>query len=377
MIPSLPTEILHHIIKLSLPVVSFGTYRERYNLLLAYSLVNSTWRALAKKELYEELFVKNSKEAAAALSVEGARETVKRVHLGPYETRGFDVRLEDARLGAWKLPESVTEVRVASLRLELEDLPRLAQLGTLHLHWCDFGLDDDDNPVSPASPPSFALPAPLYSLSTLSLVDPFLCTDSFPAWAHWLNPTTFPSLSRLSLAFTGSSERVGEDDDFRKALSLLAPQLAAFSLAQGGSELGIEPGFPWSKFTTLSRLALFPSYWPATDLLRAALQGIPSSLSALRVGACSDSDSHYQAETTWGRRVLETLSKTFAEGSPSLQALQVLSIEHVRHESNRAVVKSVKNVRQVMEARAGSFEYCLGWEGQDELLDWERFFEPW
>jgi hypothetical protein len=34
MIPPLPTEIIHHIIKLSLPVVSFGTYRQRYALLL-------------------------------------------------------------------------------------------------------------------------------------------------------------------------------------------------------------------------------------------------------------------------------------------------------------------------------------------------------
>ncbi|ORY73818.1 hypothetical protein BCR35DRAFT_144962 [Leucosporidium creatinivorum] len=56
MIPPLPTEILHHIIKLSLPVVSFRTYRERYDLLLAYSLVDSTWRVLSQQELQQHLY---------------------------------------------------------------------------------------------------------------------------------------------------------------------------------------------------------------------------------------------------------------------------------------------------------------------------------
>ncbi|ORY76897.1 hypothetical protein BCR35DRAFT_118357 [Leucosporidium creatinivorum] len=127
MIPPLPTEIVHHIIKLSLPVLSFKSYGERYVLLLAYSLVNSTWRALAKKELYEELFVKDTDAAAAALSAEGALEAVKRVHLGPYQTWGDDVMLAEAMVAEVKLPKTVTRLRMASLTVKPDDLPHLSR----------------------------------------------------------------------------------------------------------------------------------------------------------------------------------------------------------------------------------------------------------
>lgn len=56
-VPQLPTELIRRIIKLSLPVVSYGTYKLRHKLLKAFSLVNSTWNALAREELYKEVFV--------------------------------------------------------------------------------------------------------------------------------------------------------------------------------------------------------------------------------------------------------------------------------------------------------------------------------
>jgi hypothetical protein len=88
---------------------------------------NSTWRALARKELYEELFVRDSGKAAAALSVEGAREAVKRMHLGPYEECDTEAKLAAARLAEWRLSETATELKMAGLSLEEEDVHALAR----------------------------------------------------------------------------------------------------------------------------------------------------------------------------------------------------------------------------------------------------------
>ncbi|ORY76934.1 hypothetical protein BCR35DRAFT_353300 [Leucosporidium creatinivorum] len=373
--PPLPTEILHPIIKFSLPIVSFRTYRARYRLLLVYSLVNSTWRALAKKELYEELFVKDLKEAAAALSAEGACEAVKRIHYGlPYPWPDSD-EMEDLDLGKVELPRSARELRISGFRVNGEVLPSLAQLETLHLRWCDLGRDDVL--ALCASPPYFVPPPPLHSLSTLSLGDPYLFPTAFPSWTAWFSPATLPSLSRLSIALGERSETVGQDEDFRQALSLLAPQLTSFSLAQGEGKFGTEADFPWTKFTTLSRLALFPNYWEATDLLQAVLQGVPGSVSALRIGDCRDFEIRYRMGRFWQQDVLEALATAFVEGSPSLQNLQVLSIDLLDDDKSDGVDVELEKLHQVMAARGGSLEYRLGWEGEDELLDWERFVEPW
>ncbi|ORY76929.1 hypothetical protein BCR35DRAFT_305692 [Leucosporidium creatinivorum] len=313
MIPPLPTEILHHIIKLSLPVVSFKSFRERYDLLLVYSLVNSTWRALGRKELYEELLVKDSREAAAVLSVEGAREAVKRVHLGCDESLASD-ELPDVDLGTVELPRSVKELRISGLCVNAEDLPSLGHLEVIHLRW--FGLG-----YAMSSLPALPIPAslPLFSsLSTLSLLDPYLFLQSFPTWTRWFNPTHFPLLRQLSLGFTYSLQELGEDDDFHEAPSFLAPQLTTLSVTQGFSELGNDSDFPWTKFIALCELALFPNYWQPTGLLRAALQSVPGSLSMLRVGDCRDVDKRYQMENAWQEDVLGALATAFAEGSPSL-----------------------------------------------------------
>ncbi|ORY92602.1 hypothetical protein BCR35DRAFT_348970 [Leucosporidium creatinivorum] len=50
-LPSLPTEILQKIIQLSLPRLSFKTFRERYSILLVLCRVNKLWAAIAQKEL--------------------------------------------------------------------------------------------------------------------------------------------------------------------------------------------------------------------------------------------------------------------------------------------------------------------------------------
>lgn len=61
MIPSLPTELIENIIRLSLPPIRFSSYRERYNVLVAYSLVSSVWRSLAQEELGKHLVIGSTK----------------------------------------------------------------------------------------------------------------------------------------------------------------------------------------------------------------------------------------------------------------------------------------------------------------------------
>lgn len=78
---SLPTELVRHIIQLALPIVSYKTYRERYKLLLACSLVNRTWNALAQKELRKEIFVYMGEDVTVALGGR-AGEPGMRIYLG-------------------------------------------------------------------------------------------------------------------------------------------------------------------------------------------------------------------------------------------------------------------------------------------------------
>ena len=56
--PSLPTEIIHRIIQLALPRVSFETFGERYSMLLSFMLVDQRWKALAQRELLRHVLLK-------------------------------------------------------------------------------------------------------------------------------------------------------------------------------------------------------------------------------------------------------------------------------------------------------------------------------
>jgi hypothetical protein len=124
MIPPLPTKILHHIIKLSLPVVSFGSYRQRYDLLLVFSLVNSTWRALARKELYEKLFVRTPRQAAVALLAE---PNVTKYFVGRREMFGVRPWAHCGRLARFELPKTTLELRTCCVRVDPEDMSRLSR----------------------------------------------------------------------------------------------------------------------------------------------------------------------------------------------------------------------------------------------------------
>lgn len=244
----------------------------------------------------------------------------------------------------------------------------------LHLHWFDFGYSEDFDPTALALPSS---PAPLFaSLLTLSLIDPGLFQHSFPPWNSWFTPTTFPVLRHFSVGFTDSIED-DHKDDFRRALAQLAPQLTALAVTQGGTELGDDVEFPWDKFTALETLVLYPNTREPTTLLRAALQSIPNSLSILRIGDSRDAENDLVFSYSWEQGVLGAILEVFAEATPSVEQLKQLSIQRAEAYTDEAGGQSVERLIQVMEARGGLFTGRLGWEGGHELLDWERFIEPW
>lgn len=63
-LPTLPPEIIQHIIQLALPPLSITTYRERYDILLRFSLVDSTWHSFAETELYQHILLLDDEQAS-------------------------------------------------------------------------------------------------------------------------------------------------------------------------------------------------------------------------------------------------------------------------------------------------------------------------
>lgn len=51
-VPPLPPELTAHIVDLSLPPLSFDTFRDRADILLRFSLVCQLWRELAQQRLF-------------------------------------------------------------------------------------------------------------------------------------------------------------------------------------------------------------------------------------------------------------------------------------------------------------------------------------
>ena len=109
-IPSLPVEIIEQVIKSSLPPLIFSTFKKRYSLLKRYSLVVSTWRELAQRELWREVLVteENSSQVQRAIG-QVCHEKVRGVWIGwIHETPGrvlLDLRkagIHPRRIAAWR-----------------------------------------------------------------------------------------------------------------------------------------------------------------------------------------------------------------------------------------------------------------------------------
>ncbi|ORY88189.1 hypothetical protein BCR35DRAFT_21764 [Leucosporidium creatinivorum] len=64
--PPLPVEIVEHIIKQSLPLLRFNTFDKRYRVLRKFSLVDSTWKELAQRELGRHVLVRDGQSPSLA-----------------------------------------------------------------------------------------------------------------------------------------------------------------------------------------------------------------------------------------------------------------------------------------------------------------------
>jgi hypothetical protein len=94
----LPTELLHHIIRLVPPRLSFETYKERCSSLRARcSLVDKRWCSVAQQKLRKHVYIEHQSDMDAVLSAldysagvgatsgGGLRERVRSLRLGDHE----------------------------------------------------------------------------------------------------------------------------------------------------------------------------------------------------------------------------------------------------------------------------------------------------
>ncbi|ORY73819.1 hypothetical protein BCR35DRAFT_144969 [Leucosporidium creatinivorum] len=280
MVRALPTEIVHHIIILSLPEeTTYATYKDRYRSLLAYSLVDSKWRTLAQKELYSVLYVTESKYLksgllAKAQSLGGGR----RLHLGVPESQWRRRDYSDAEAELPSL-DGVKEVILTDLRLSEEDLMKLTG------EFCDLGarlrrVDPSSLQTSKRSISTTASSAPMTTRTTvpgtLRLVSPSLPPHlpapphSFPPRRSTL-PQHLPSVDSMALAIQPTSSttplhragghhrrhsRVGHR---RARLSQLA------STDRSSTQVAINPD-PRHNLQRYSRLPLAVFHLPTTPL---------------------------------------------------------------------------------------------------------------
>lgn len=84
-LPTLPLEIVALIIISGLPFKRFASFRERYCVLLAYSLVSHAWRELAQARLFRHVWLATQEHAhrfVRALELTGRGPGVRSVRFG-------------------------------------------------------------------------------------------------------------------------------------------------------------------------------------------------------------------------------------------------------------------------------------------------------
>jgi len=124
MVPSLPAELIHCIIVLSLPsTISFESLPARYALLLSYALVGKAWTPWAQLELYRHVLLEGGNGVArfnASTEGTGARLAGQVVSLSARGEDGdFDV---DELHGALEKCPSLTDLRLKNVDVSLKTL---------------------------------------------------------------------------------------------------------------------------------------------------------------------------------------------------------------------------------------------------------------
>ncbi|ORY88207.1 hypothetical protein BCR35DRAFT_324305 [Leucosporidium creatinivorum] len=276
-VPPLPVEIVEHIIKQSLPPLRFDTFKERYELLKTFALVDSRWRVLAQRELGRHLVVDSR-------------------CLGKMETElSNDESFAGYARSLWGNLEGPGDELTTIVELILGR----SQLHHLSLSFCAFF--GDMGMIQGAKFPSctlhysdfhFATRAlPLPHIEALYLVDPYF-PNGAGDWLSLLNPTTFPSLRRLQLLRTSdvlgfSFERdSAEHGGILHSLVAVAPQLTALSICEVDAPVlaNAVSTQEWLLFSNLQHLTLSSASTQEdeTSWLQ-SLQHLPPKLESLTI----------------------------------------------------------------------------------------------
>ncbi|ORY92578.1 hypothetical protein BCR35DRAFT_298035 [Leucosporidium creatinivorum] len=257
-LPSLPTEIMQRIIQLSLPRLSFKTFRERFNTLLNLCRVNKLWAALAQEELYRHVGIGSKATAESFITATRAANDA-----GRRQTRSLRLLLPD--LDAFEEGSTLQRAEMQQVETLLAMLPMLRMLcvvaeeqphpvldlgalSALAPNLEDLIIDYFDFDPSPSQSP--LLGAHLRRL-TLSFV-------RGPAEiASVLASADLPLLQTLILSFSHGDSNPGEVEALEAVLLRYGTRLKAFAL----SFVNLQPAFElssnvWSSFTVLRTLTL-------------------------------------------------------------------------------------------------------------------------
>ncbi|ORY88195.1 hypothetical protein BCR35DRAFT_351035 [Leucosporidium creatinivorum] len=282
-VPPVPVEIVEHIIKQSLPPLRFETFKERYELLRTYSLVDSRWKELAQKELGRHVVVTNEGRERLKEAIHDSK-TFARHAQSVWATAHSLVPSDKPKIVA--LVEQLldrAELRHVTLScVNLEEDLNLFDLGrslrSCTLYYCDF---------------TFHQTAPsMQHLSRMYLVDPY-CYDGEGDWLSFLNPTSFPSLRRLQLLRTSAMSSFPQNDldprnpsGITHSILALAPHLEALSICEANHPWIADSlsAQEWSLFSNLQHLTLSTSgYGADTNGWFQTLERLPPKLETLTV----------------------------------------------------------------------------------------------
>jgi hypothetical protein len=383
--PLLPPETIRHIIQLSLPPVLYSAFEERYALLLSYSLVNSTWRQIAKEELFRDLWVANKAVGDRILQGMHGEEAVlmqrtRTVRFGGTQCQWSDFSGDAALVKrVLLLCEGVEQVMLFELTLSVTDLAgfqgepyveRSSDVGVrahdaypkglnaLHLGCVELT-------AAGGSEQTLLRPPSLTHLTHLTLVDCNLHGPDFDPWSTLLCPTTLPQLRHLILWPRVQGIDLWHDRLIPAALSTIAPQLKSFAMR---GDFSCSRLANWPEFTQLRRLCILgaSNYWVVSTALRA----LPSSLDTLRITLASP------ISTGNVSGILKTPIEAFKLNEVSVRSIKTVRIDGLDSKvvdgevrERMEVLRGLVEDRGVHLVRTGHYIGCD--------LDWDACLDPW
>ncbi|ORY66627.1 hypothetical protein BCR35DRAFT_354856 [Leucosporidium creatinivorum] len=370
-VPPLPVEIIEHIIKQSLPPLRFDTFKERYELLRTFALVDSRWRVLAQRELGKHLMVTRAgqKELEETLN---HRENFGRQAQSVWATADGLVATASDKPKIMALVEEVldrSELRhltmsCINLNGDMELFEQGRSLRSCTLHYSDFTFD-------------WTAPT-IQHLKSLYLVDSYFY-DGDGEWLSFLNPTSDPSLRRLQLLRTNIINTFNESrSDPRDrggiihSILAVAARLEVLSICEADhpSIANSLSAGDWLTFSKLRNLTLST----AGDLSKQhswlqTLEHLPPNLESVTIHVlnAAELDVLYhdieQAVQRWGKKKWQLLIKLL---NPTVYLDQTDPKEEAL-EPRSSLLRTATERGLKMEISSSEATY----------VDWQTFFDDW